>query len=49
VCDIFMFVIPVALIQTIALPPRRKLHLYMVLLPGVLYGPSLYMRSYYQS
>jgi rhodopsin domain-containing protein len=36
VCDIFMFVIPVALIQTIALPPRRKLHLYMVLLPGVL-------------
>lgn len=36
VCDIFMFVIPGALINTISLPPRKKLHLYMVLLPGVL-------------
>jgi hypothetical protein len=36
VCDMLMFVIPVALIQTIALPPSRKLHLYMVLLPRVL-------------
>jgi hypothetical protein len=36
VCDMFMFVIPGVLIHTIQLPPRRKLHLYLVLLPGVL-------------
>lgn len=35
-CDIFMFAIPVGLIRTISLPPSRKLHLYLVLLPGVL-------------
>lgn len=36
VCDMFMFVIPGALIHTINLPRRQKIRLYMVLLPGVL-------------
>jgi cytochrome b subunit of formate dehydrogenase len=36
VCDIFMFAIPMVLIQTINLPTKQKLHLYLVLLPGVL-------------
>ena len=35
-CDLVMFAIPVGLIRTLTLSPRRKLHLYLVLLPGVL-------------
>jgi hypothetical protein len=35
-CDFFMFAIPIGLIRVISLPLRRKLHLYLILLPGVL-------------
>lgn len=36
VCDIFMFTIPVALINVLKLPLNSKLRLYLVLLPGLL-------------
>ncbi|KIN03383.1 hypothetical protein OIDMADRAFT_39725 [Oidiodendron maius Zn] len=35
-CDLVMFAIPVGLIRTLSISPRKKLHLYLVLLPGVL-------------